>query len=44
MSSRTDGRHDPAAAGAPFVWCVEDRTECIKAGLGRALHALLPPL
>jgi len=37
MSSRMDGHHDPAAAGAPFVWCVENRKECITAGLGRAV-------
>ena len=33
MSSRMNGHHDPAAAGAPFVWCVEDRKECIMAVL-----------
>lgn len=37
MRSRMDGHHNPAAAGAPFVPCVEDGKECMMAGLGRAV-------
>ena len=29
-----DGDLDPAAAGASFVWCVEDGRGCLVAGLG----------